>query len=214
MVEDSIYNVILSFFGAIIGGILTVLLGPWVAEKFKLREEYFVPFSKWCTEFYGDLWEFASRYVGQADKNYFSPSDFSDIQVILDYRSLHNALINTSTWIGKIRKEDKIAYEELKRLLETVDRFWHYLENKYPKQLPSVEGVKEFNSSLKKLSGKQRHEIAYEIRCHLDKNRREYDKNSLEKILRYFRRQVPSSFWAKLSIKLPNPWSRSMDEEF
>ena len=27
------------------------------AEKFKIRENYIVPFLQWCTEFYGDLYE-------------------------------------------------------------------------------------------------------------------------------------------------------------
>jgi len=95
-----------------------------------------------------------------------------------------------------------------------VEKFWHYLENKYPQELPSVEGVKEFNRSLKSLPDNKRHDIAYEIRCHLDQHRPEYDRSSLEKILRYFRRQIPFSFWAKISIKLTKAGSDSMDQEF
>ena len=96
MAEVSIFPVILTFFGAILGGVLTVLIGPWVAERFKLREEYFVPFQKWCTEFYGDFEEFYTRYILKESTN--SYSELSDILVILDYRSLHDTLIHSSQY--------------------------------------------------------------------------------------------------------------------
>ena len=121
MVE--VFDFLASFIGAIVGGIITVLLGPWVAEKFRLREQYFVPFQKWCTEFYGDLYEFYQRYT--KDKTKRDYSDISDILVILDYRSLHDSLISSPQWFGKIQKEDIEASQNLTDLLETVDELWH-----------------------------------------------------------------------------------------
>ena len=46
-----VLDAIFAFLGAIIGGIFTVLLGPWVAERFKIRENYIVPFKQWCMNF-------------------------------------------------------------------------------------------------------------------------------------------------------------------
>jgi hypothetical protein len=98
----------LFFWGAVFGGFITVLLGPWVSQKFKIKEDYIVPYLKWCTEFYGDLYEFKSRYVIE------SPifREFSEVLVILDYRSLHNSLIDSYKWIGKISKEKRCGLKK------------------------------------------------------------------------------------------------------
>src|SRR4030095_3112768 len=118
-----LFDALFAFIGAIFGGIVTVLLGPWVAEKFKIRENYIVPFLQWCTEFYGDLYEFKFRYVRKERKDLenLDLSKFSHIQVILDYRSLHNSLIDSYRWIGKIENEKKDVSQCLTRLQETVD---------------------------------------------------------------------------------------------
>jgi hypothetical protein len=119
MAEIDILTLILNLLGAVIGGVLIVLIGPWVAEKFKLRESYIVPFRKWCTEFYGDLYEFKFRYV---DKEIESFQEYSDIQVILDYRSLHNSLIDSYIWMGKMIKDNPRIKQPLSDI-ETVDKF-------------------------------------------------------------------------------------------
>jgi hypothetical protein len=190
MAEESIFPVILTFFGAILGGVLTVLMGPWVAERFKLRGEYFVPFQKWCTEFYGDCEEFYARYIDKKSKNCYP--ELSDILVILDYRSLHDTLIHSSQWSGKIKIEDEKASKALKELLDIVDPFWHHLENTYPLDLPSVEGVKEFNKSLKSLSPEGRIEIAKKISDHLCENRDKY-RERIPPILNYFIKRIPTN---------------------
>jgi hypothetical protein len=188
-----LFDALFAFLGAIFGGIVTVLIGPWVAEKFKIRENYIVPFLKWCTEFYGDLYEFQFRYVRKKeDLENLNLDKFSDIQVILDYRSLHNSLIDSYRWIGKIENEERDVSQSLTRLQETVDQFWHRLENDYPTKLPSVGDVKEFNAHIKAtLSGIDQKgsteiaTIANKIRSHLlDKQRiGEYAADDFKKIL-------------------------------
>jgi hypothetical protein len=189
MLEASIFSSLLGFLGAIVGGVFTVLIGPWIAEKFKLRGEYFVPFKKWCTVFYGDVYEFGPRYLITDDYN-----QFSDIQIIIDYRSLHNSLIDSTQWIGKIQNDDPETSESLHRLLETVDKFYHKLENTYPLDLPSVDGVKDFNSKIKLLSERRRTEIADEIRSHLilSKCKGEYKKDDFNKIFSYLTKRIPN----------------------
>lgn len=70
----------LTMAGIIIGTIITVCVGPWVSERFKLREIYLAPYRKWCYEFYGELDEFNRRYI---DKDYENYSDISDIQITM-----------------------------------------------------------------------------------------------------------------------------------
>jgi hypothetical protein len=174
--------------------------GSMGAEKFKIRENYIVPFLQWCTEFYGDLYEFKFRYVRKDFEN-LNLHKFSDIQVILDYRSLHNSLIDSYRWIGKIENEKSDVSLCLTRLQETVDKFWHRLENDYPNILPSVGDVKEFNAHIKAtLSGidqKRSTEIATianKIRTHLLEKQREgeeYAADDFKKILDYLKSKIP-----------------------
>ena len=85
-------------------------------------------------------------------------------------------------------------------LEETVNEFWHELENKYPKILPSVAGVKDFNKHLKEtLSGNdqkgiaQIEVIANNIRTHLldEQRKKQYAVNDFERILDYLKDKIP-----------------------
>jgi hypothetical protein len=181
----TIINALIGFVGAIIGGMITLLLGPWMAEKFKLREQYFVPFKKWCARFYGDLEEFNHRYI----KNSPDYTEFSDILVILDYRSLHEGLIDSSQWFGSVKRENLSVFYKLEELLETVEKFWHHLENTYPLDLQSVETTKEFNKSIKSLPNERRNEIAQSIRKHLGEGK--YNPDDINEILKYLIGQIP-----------------------
>ena len=53
--------------------------------------------------FTGTCKKFKFRYVTKELDN-LNLNKFSDIQVILDFRSLHNSLIDSYRWIGKIEK--------------------------------------------------------------------------------------------------------------
>ena len=150
-------------------------------------------------EFYGDLYEFKFRYVNKNLEN-LNLHEYSDIQVILDYRSLHNSLIDSYRWIGKIEKEENEVSICLTRLEETVDKFWHRLENDYPKILPSVGDVKQFNKHLKEmLSSKEQkesaeiEEIANKIRTHLleKQRKKEYAVDDFKNILDYLKTKIP-----------------------
>jgi len=183
-----ILDLIFGILGAVTGGIITVLVGPWVAEKFKIRENYIVPFREWCTEFYGNLNEFDYRYT---DKNKGNLDKLSDIQIILDYRSLHDCLIDSHKWLGKISKENEDVSDLLTKLEEVVDGFWHHLEDQHPDKLPSVGDVKEFNRNIKLLSRDDRKEIADKIRAHLSLNIPEYSSKNFRKIREYLIDMIP-----------------------
>jgi len=188
-------SILISTISFVIGAILTYIIGPYISERFKLKTElakiYLAPFRKWCYEFYGELDEFKRRYL---DGSY---AKISDLQIIVDYRELHETLRYTSRWIGKIEKEDKNVSDNLWKLMEVVDVFWHGLENRYSKELPSTEDVKLFEVHIKNLSEAKRRKIAKEICDHLklSKQKRTYSKIKILSILKYLRKKIPGGKW-------------------
>jgi len=180
--SDVAYGII----GIIVGGILAYIIGPYISERFRLKtrlaESYLAPFKEWCSNLYGELGEFNRRYL---EKDY---SHISDLQIITDYRELHETLRYASTWIGKIKGDIK---ENLLKLMEIVDPFWHHLENEYSEELPSKEHVKLFENHLKGLSSIKRQEIAQRIREHLTDKKQDYSRCKINAILDYLKRKIP-----------------------
>ena len=176
--------------GAIVGVISTVYLSPRVKEKFELREKYFVPYRKWCGEFFGEMKEFNVRYIEQRSKTPLR--EISDIQIILDFWSIHHVMIDAYTWIGTIIKDDEMLGHELIDLIEVVEIFWHILENNYPEELQSAESAEKFNQVLKNLTVNQRQIIAMEIRYHLAEKRDKYDVELFQRILTYLKYNIPN----------------------
>ena len=160
----------------IIAAVLTAWLGPWLRENFELRIIYLAPFRKWCGELYGDLDEFNRRYLSDGT----SYSDYSDVQIIDDYRALHEALINAPVWTGKIEKEHKVFADTVKQLIDSVDKFWHCLESKYGLQLQNRKGIMRLNNDA-------RRNVADEIRTHFENKRQIYP--DMSKLLDYLRNE-------------------------
>ena len=154
-----IYGII----SVLIAAVLTAWLGPWLRENFELRRIYLAPFRKWCSELYGDLDEFDRRYLSKGI-NY---CDYSDVQIIDDYRAVHEALIDAPIWTGKIEKEHKVFAENVKGLIDSVDKFWHYLEGEYGLQLQNRKGIICLNNDV-------RRKVAKEIRTHFQNKRHIY----------------------------------------
>ena len=167
-----IYGII----SVIIAAVLTVWLGPWLRENFELRRIYLAPFRKWCSELYGDLDEFSRRYLSKGI-NY---RDYSDVQIIDDYRTLHEALINAPIWTGKIEKEHKVFADTVKRLIDIVDKFWHHLESEHGLQLQDRKGIIRLNNDV-------RRKVAKEIRKHFESKRKSYP--DMSKLLGYLRNE-------------------------
>jgi len=167
-----IYGII----SVIIVAVLTAWLGPWLRENFELRRIYLAPFRKWCSELYGDLDEFNRRYLSDG----ISYSDYSDVQIIDDYRALHEALINAPVWTGKIEKEHKVLADNVKRLIDIVDEFWHYLESEHNLQLQNRKDIIRLNNDV-------RRKVAEEIRKHFENKRQIYP--DMSKVLDYLRNE-------------------------
>ena len=171
---------------ALIAGVFNVFLTPIIKEKYELRKVYFVPYRQWCSEFFGEMKEFKVRYL----KNESTPN-VSDIQIILDYWSIHHVVADAYRWMGTIRHDDEKVGDKLEKLIEDVELFWHSLENEYPKELPSVKTALEFNMALKRLCPDQRQIIANKIRDHLSNKELVCRKEPFEEILRYIKKNIP-----------------------
>lgn len=164
---------------------LTAWLGPWLRERFELRRIYLAPFKEWSAGLYGELYEFDERYI---KGNY---SNVSDLQIIVDYRELHECLRYAPKWIGKINKRDQDVKANLWKLIQLVDVFWHCLENDHSKELPTEKEVELFEAHIKSLSNQKRQEIAQKIRDHLQRERQTYTETNIPSILGYLQEMIP-----------------------
>jgi len=176
--NDVIYGIV----GIIVGGILAHIISPYIRLRIRLAESYLAPFKEWCSSLYGELGEFNKRYL---EKDY---SHISDLQIITDYRELHETLRYVSKWVGKIEEDIK---DNLLKLMEIVDPFWHDLENKYSQELPSKEDVKLFENHLKGLTSIKRQQIAQRIREHLKDKKQGYSECRIPAILDYLKKKIP-----------------------
>lgn len=190
-----------SILSGIIGGVIAIIiafiahiLGPRLSEKFKLRvklaESYLAPYKEWCSNFYGELKEFNIRYL---EKDY---SNISALQIITDYRELHETLRFTSRWIGKIeknkkRQKEKTVGDRILKLLEIIDPFWHSLENSYSRELPSTGDIRFFEKCIKNLSKRKRNKIAQAISDHLSDKKQTYLDVKISTILNYLEKKIP-----------------------
>lgn len=124
-------DLLIGAIGAVIGGAIVLIAVKW-RHSLELDRVYLAPFRKWCAELYDELYELNNRYLtDKAQKRGYSR--IPHIQVIDDWRALHDVLAYGMGWLAKIRKEQK--NKELWRRFEDraakMDTFWHYLETRY-----------------------------------------------------------------------------------
>lgn len=118
-----------------IGGAVGVIVGVIVEKRrhnLELRRVYLAPFRKWCAELYDELYEVNNRYLTrQAQQRGYS--HIPHIQVIDDWRALHDVLAYGMGWLAKIRKEqkNKDLWRQFEDGIAEMDRYWHDLETTY-----------------------------------------------------------------------------------
>lgn len=210
--RSGIFVALIGFACVVIGAFITAWLQPKFSQRYRLKtklaESYLAPFSQWCSTFYGELDEFNRRYVENTDYR-----GISGLQIITDYRELHEALRYATEWVGKIEKENKDVGASILNLMETVDIFWHNLEDNHSYELPTRKSVEDFQSYIKNLIRKhQRDAIANEITNHLNIERRQYCDAKVPDILGYLKKQIPRSPWSFLKNLFST--SRSTDSSF
>jgi hypothetical protein len=138
----------MKLFGLIVGsgGLLGVILGffgRWILNKISYKSElnrtYLVPFKKWCAETYGELLEFWRSYKSSV------PPGTSDLEIVIDYCYLHEALAYAPRWTIKIPDDVR---DILWKIIHEVDTTWHNIEQNYQCYIHDRESViKLFQSS-------------------------------------------------------------------
>ncbi|HEB35208.1 hypothetical protein LCGC14_0975090 [marine sediment metagenome] len=196
-----INNFVISIIFFVLGAIFTYIIGPYISERFKLKTElariYLAPFRRWCGSLYGEFDEFCRRYLRNNRKCF---DYYSNVQIIDDYRMIHEVLEDAPTWVGKIRKEYndgwgklkgkfhkdyKKLYEDLEKLIDIVDKFWHGLEGSYNLRLKD-------RMDIILLPYRKRKEIAEIICEHIEQDIYPEIYPKAEIILNYLRkRKIP-----------------------
>lgn len=118
---------IIGLAGIIVGGLIAACLVPRVKLGLELNRVYLAPFRKWCADFHGELDEFWSRYLSCT----VNRTTYSNVQIIDDWRALHEAVVDGPKWLAKIKKENEKIAIKLANLLSIIDRVWHKSEETY-----------------------------------------------------------------------------------
>lgn len=151
--------VITAVITGLIAGAIGFISGRDTARRqhdLELDRIYLAPFRKWCAEFYDELYEMCGRYpAGQEQST--AHRDISDIQIIDDWRALHDTAAYAMGWLVRIRSKDKSLCGQLETLIRDIDKFWHRLENEY-------QFVLQDRKSIIGLGRRKQHKIAGMIR--------------------------------------------------
>jgi len=184
--------------GIIIGlilGCLVTLLVEQVRFKLELDRIYLAPFMKWCADFYGELDEFWARYLSSK----VNRNDYSNVQIIDDWRALHEVVIDGSKWLAKVKKENEEQNEQgtkgekgegdekigkFSKLLRIIDRLWHQSEDKYDVKLKDRFDVIGLDKDT-------REKMANDLWDAKDSISREISVKDKKTILTYLRKQTP-----------------------
>jgi len=185
LIVGPILNFIFIVLSFIIGILFAYLIGPWISERFKLKTElarlYFAPFKKWCADCYGEVYEFQNRYLGKK----FCPKKYSGIQIIDDFREIHERIRFLSKWLAKIEKNDNKRVEIFWKFLDKIDCFWHNLEDRH--RLPYLRNTKMI---IEKLDKPTRNRIKEDIIEFINENRVDLTKE-INAILEYTKKEIP-----------------------
>lgn len=142
---------------AIVLAIITLFLTPLINERFKLREQYIVPYKKWCTSLYGGLHEYKTllcnfideKEIPNCNKNH--KTRLSNDYIVLHFWELHDHISTGHMWLGKIHKDlgfKSDIDDNFKLFIDHIDKCWHNLEEKY-KEIIGLYNQKDFTDVLR-----------------------------------------------------------------
>jgi hypothetical protein len=137
------WNDIAVIIGSVLAAIATAIFTPIIREKFKIREEYLLPYRRWCISFSGMLHEFEElcKYVRCGE-------DVTDVDVIVHTWAMHQELETGFRWLNVLRNEGNRAKnvndedgdpkevgDILDELMDAVDELWHRLQTDHKELL-------------------------------------------------------------------------------
>ena len=133
MMSEGMSPIGIAVITAVIAGVIGFISGRDTARRqhdLELDRIYLAPFRKWCAEFYDELYEIRGRYLAGQEQSTVHPN-IPDIQVIDDWRALHDTAAYAMRWLVIIRSKDTGLGRQFETLIRKMDEFWHGLENDY-----------------------------------------------------------------------------------
>lgn len=169
--KDTSENISFALTTGFIGTVISLLISPIIKERFKVREGYFAPFTRWSIRFSGALNEFEEvcreireeKVPREIIENMKCLEHGRDIPLIpLSRRSnsdlvyhfwyFHREVEEGYNWIEMFRKNDRDGTAEwLDNILDEVDRIWHRVELDYIDILTSQNSSKEIRAAMQTL---------------------------------------------------------------
>lgn len=155
----------------VIGGVLTYFVAPRVKENFRLREDFYVDYKKWCTTLCGELSEY--KFLSDNLDEWKKDSLCSNYNYLLThFWELHNCISRGHKYLGKIykksytfygrKKKERQAFKDLLTFVHEIDARWHELENLYPEWVGPLS-EKQFRCLIKSTSETQMKEMGQQI---------------------------------------------------
>jgi hypothetical protein len=102
-------SIIIAIIGsAVISSVVTTFVAPWMKERYKIREDYIVPYRKWCGDMSGEILEYKfilEELKKERDGEKKDIKQFlSDNYIILHFWEIHDTVRAGHKWIGKVKK--------------------------------------------------------------------------------------------------------------
>lgn len=185
---------------------------PYIKEKYKLRESFFVDYKKWCTDVSGEVLEFkfileSLETSKQNESETSKQNELSNNYLIGHFWEIHNTIRMGHKWMGKVEKDSKNIrnrlnaifvnkkedpYEYLHRFIDFVDVTWHDLKNEYIELAGTHETEADFRKILVTLSMDEdkMKEISERIILKIKKNNT-LTTDNCNTIVKFLRQQVP-----------------------
>jgi len=157
-----------SLLGAIFVAVIVAILTPILREFYKVREEYLIPYSRWCISFSGAIHEFRELCFYTIKPLYESwnqPCAFADSSDIITHIwHTHEQVEEGLRWLSMFKKQNGDTVGDiLDNVMDEVDTLWHKLEVYDSNLLGKRRNGAEFGLILKRMSVFERTSLVYFI---------------------------------------------------
>jgi hypothetical protein len=200
--SDSIFSwdnfwLIVVTLGAAVG---TAILTPLVRERYKVREQYIIPYRTWCISFSGMLHEFYE--LCKAIQKPEPKEEVTDTDTIVHLWAMHGEVEKGFRWIYVVKQDNWKVGKKLDNLMDGVDVLWHRLQDTHRELLGKQATNDELYAILELMSIIQREKIetiAKEIRTEIQnvekpQEEQPFNKENIEEILDMLKEKIPKKY--------------------
>jgi hypothetical protein len=176
------------------------MLTPIVRERYKIREQYLVPYRRWCISFSGMLHEFQELCEVIQDNDVDEP--VTDTDMIVHVWAMHSEVEKGFKWLNVVKLENLDVGKKLDSLMDGVDVLWHELQDKHNDLLAKQATSDDLYIILNKMSLIQpakKREIADEIMIAIvehgeHKDDQNFNKEHFMVIAKLLRKKIPKAY--------------------